>query len=410
MGSTDNFVSSQFYPDNPLGYAENLLSQITPNLDTEQQKDEIIFFHLFNNVLLLSNLYLCICYAFFVETDKNEYSYILTTIINSLDIESCKTKLQYLKNKLKTNINNLIQTRKKNITLINNELSCDKVIQIRNSSFTELQSIVTYEELDSYIKYNFDLQLNVIDDNTDIQELLDNFKYIFLLEHDKYFDPSWIFFRSNWFISTYGSHLLYNDFIKLSKNTFPLENIEENGIIRYNECVKIIESEMVSPIHNKKKIRKSKEGNLAVYKRIQVLHDKFDSAVNELQGALQRYNSQFQSEDKFDYSICEKLTNKDGTEYMDVKDLTKQRICNAIKEVKSFLEKQYITDIQLTKVNSLYNQTYGHLLKSSGLKEMIKDLNRKGGSLEYSRLNWLFHLQGIFVVVASAFYSTLTFE
>jgi hypothetical protein len=343
---------------------------------------------------------------------KWDYHNLLEIIVS--DKLLTKTKLENLQNYLILNINSLITTKKHNNTLINTELSCDKVIKIRNSSFTELQSILSDEELYSYIYYKFNFNVNTIDDDTNIQELLNNFKDIFLLEHDNYFDPSLIFYRSNWFRSTYGSALSYNKFINLSENNFPLENIEKNGIIRYNECVKIIHSETVSRIHSKKKLKKSKEGNLVEYKRIKVLHNKFDSIINVLNGALKRYNSQFQSEDEFDYSICVELINKDKTEHIDDKDLNKLYICNAINELKRFLENEIISDLQFNKIKALYNQPYGNMLVKSGLREMTEELQRKkinkGGSLEYYRLNWLFHLQGIFVVVASAFYSTITFE
>jgi hypothetical protein len=170
----------------------------------------------------------------------------------------------------------------------------------------------------------------------------------------------------------------------------------------------------------KKKRTPFESGNLSYYERIDVDHKRIDDAITELNGALISYSLYYKGKDEFDYSTCQQFIekNKNDPVYKN-KDVDKNvnykiRLCNAIKNIYNILNDDKITNIKLYKINSLYNQQYGRILESSGLKEkivnLINDNNRKGGSSEYSRLNWLFHLQGIFVVVASAFYSTITFE
>jgi hypothetical protein len=164
-------------------------------------------------------------------------------------------------------------------------------------------------------------------------------------------------------------------------------------------------------LRRKKKRSRFEPGNVYNYELPIFNRPKIDNAINKLKGALIKYDLQYNNEDAFDYSICKELIDTK----VDTKDPEYHlySLCTSIYEMKTILQNEKISPIKLHNIKALYNLPYGNILNSSGLREMIDELDRnnsnKGGYYN-SRLNWLFHLQGIFVVVASAFYSTITFE
>lgn len=417
-----NFEDTPFYPDNKNGYVEYVFEELSKNekpqfVEKKVFYDESIHNNLVNKLQLLFTLYFCICYAFFINLDNNYNNILINNIFSSLNT----SEIQYMIKIVTKSINDMISFQpSENIAKM--ELECEKIIHIFNdNSENDFKSILEYYNLthifQTYISFNFDLKFKTIEDDTDIQYILNDFKDNFLREHDTNFDPSWIIYRSNWFNKTYGQAFGYKNFLaEIEQDNFPLKNINKNGLIRYEECLQNIQSYRVI----KRKKKPFIPGNLSKYERIDVDHENIDTAIIELKGALVSYSLYYKGEDNFDYLTCQTFIENNKNEPVDkTKDVDKHvnykiRLCKAINDIYNILNDGKITDIKLDRIKSLYNKPYGIILKSSGLKEkilnLIKDKNRKGGSSEYYRLHWLFHLQGIFVVVASAFYSTLTFE
>lgn len=417
-----NFEDTIFYPDNRNGYAEYVLQEKYKNdkpqfVVKQNFHVKAIHDHLINKLKLLFTFYFCICYAFFIDLNTDYNILLNDRILNSMITSEIKQTITELTESINTIINNRIEPSE---SIQKMELECKTIIYIFNdNSEIDFKSRLQYYNLthifQTYISFTFDLNLKTIEDDTDIQYILNNFKDIFLREHDTNFDPSWIIYRSNWFNETYGKAFGYHNFLsEIGQDNFPLTNIDENGLIRYNECLQNIQSDRVI----KRKKKTFIPGNLSYYERIDVDHENIDSAITGLRGALAGYHSNRQSEDNFDYSSCLKLIEQnepvDENKMFDNNLKCKIRLCNSIKKMYTILDHPNIPDAKLNNIKALYNLPYGNILKSSGLKEkignLIKEKNRKGGSSEYYRLHWLFHLQGIFVVVASAFYSTLTFE
>ena len=334
--------------------------------------------------------------------------YIFINVINNIDIDI--TLLQpFNASEIESQIENILSRIKATLVSIQTEIERKRLIDLDYAVYypiTEVGNIIKVEGHeknlttnmnDSYTRFRFMPHPSIVNDSIgdDLLNLIttctfvDNF-IIFLITSN-----------SNSYNQLIRQRILiFFKGIKIHQN---FENYD------FSYLKPLLQNENTENTHEspgrKKKRLPFEPGNVYNYELPSINHQKIDNAINKLRGALIKYDLQSNDEDTFNYSICKELIDTSDPKY---------RLCTSIDEMKTILQNDNITQIKLKNIKSLYNlRSSGRILNSSGLREMIDELERnnsnKGGYYN-SRLNWLFHLQGIFVVVASAFYSTITFE
>lgn len=414
--------------------------------------------------VLLFKLYFCLCYASFHYDEKSiihpltNYEYFETLYADEI--------LNRHEN-LINSINSILSQTSDTDTSENMVLDCSKVVELYelytfpkykkswgDYELNQYDSKLPPDELEvvnKYKQHRFDLGIREIDINTDnieadidtIQEILDNFQDSFLILHDEKFDPAFIYYRSKWFNDSWGKNHGYDYFLKhilelkyddtkLTKYNdlmpkYPLNDITRNGVERYKLCEALNkEFNEENIILKKQKKKRPSQGNLERIKILRVNHHIFETLFVELQGAINLYNS-------FQYSDI----NDDNRRQLAWEKL--DRKFKKLGEILALDTKAIIPTIKLNKFLALYNtnqKIFDELVNIN--KDVVPDVvsllqfriylnqidkvddiaaayqtwkneNTSGGS-NNSRLHWLFYFQGIFVVAASAFYSTFSFE